>query len=72
MHILSGDGLVHISPRDITGHNTKYSWPGTFVLVSIKLGEDLEFNLHRLMSDLRSSARKEVEDGESGEKENIF
>lgn len=72
MHILSGDGLVHISPRDITGHKIKYSWPGTFVLVTLKLGEDLKFNLHRVMSELRSSAKKEVEEGEFRESQNTF
>lgn len=70
MHILSGDGLVHISPRDITRHSVKNSWPGTLILVSLRLGKKLGFNLHNLMAELRMSAKKEVDEGEIREKEN--
>lgn len=72
MHILSGNGLVHISPRDTTSHTTKYFWPGTIVLVSLKLGEDLNLNLHQFMSELRESAATELKFGEDKEKENIL
>lgn len=60
MHIVSGNGVLHISPRDITGCELKHSWPGTFVLVSVKLEKDPTFALHAMMQEFRESARKEV------------
>lgn len=67
MHIISGNGLVHISPRDITSKTLKYKWPGTFVLVSIKLNNIAGFNLQRMMSEFREAAVKELSKSESKE-----
>lgn len=69
MHIISGNGLVHISPRDITSKTLDYAWPGTFVLVSIKLNNIVGFNLQRMMSEFRQAAVKELTKSE--EKENL-
>jgi hypothetical protein len=60
MHIVSGNGLVHISPRDITSQLLKYSWPGTFVLVNVKLNQIPNFSLHNMMSEFRDAALKEI------------
>lgn len=60
MHILSGNGLVHISPSDITSKALENYWPGTLVLVNVKLGKDANFILHRLMSEFREAAVKEL------------
>lgn len=60
MHIISGNGLVHISPRDTTSKQLKNHWPGTLVLVTIQLGVDTELNLHKIMSELRNSAELEI------------
>lgn len=61
MHIVSGNGVVHISPRDITSRTLSNSWPGTFVLVSVRIAEEAKFALHSMMQEFRESARKEVE-----------
>ena len=60
MYVVSGDGLVHVSPRDTTSKKLKHSWKGTFVLVTIKLGGDEALNLHKLMTELRNVAEKEL------------
>lgn len=60
MHIISGNGLLHISPRDITSQSLKYSWPGTFVLVNVKLNLIPDFSLHNMMSEFRDAALREV------------
>jgi hypothetical protein len=63
MHVVSGNGLVHISPKDITGKTLKNSWPGTFVLVTIKLEENSTFILHKIMQEFRDAAMNEQRAG---------
>ncbi|MGS3144595.1 STAS-like domain-containing protein [Aeromonas sanarellii] len=72
MHIVSGNGVLHISPRDITGRTLESHWPGTFVLVSVKLEKGAEFTLHSMMQELRDMAYKEQKKGDDNEKENTF
>lgn len=77
MHIISGNGVLHISPVDVTGKTIRYNWPGTFINVSIKLGKHEKFSLHSMMSEFRNSARREIAAGESNESQqtkyvNIF
>uniref|UniRef100_A4XX40 DUF4325 domain-containing protein n=1 Tax=Ectopseudomonas mendocina (strain ymp) TaxID=399739 RepID=A4XX40_ECTM1 len=59
MHILSGDGLLHISPRDVTAKTLHQSWPGTIVLVTLRLEKTSNLNLHEMMREFRDSAFKE-------------
>lgn len=61
MHIVSGNGVLHVSPRDITGRTMPTFWPGTFVLVEVKLEAEAQFALHDLMQEFRETARKEIE-----------
>lgn len=68
MHIVSGNGVLHISPRDITGRTLESHWPGTFVLVSVKLEKGAEFTLHSMMQELRDMAYKEQKKGDDNEK----
>ncbi len=70
MHILSGNGLLHISPRDITGKTLTNSWPGTFVLVTINLGGDPTLQLHKLMQEFRAEAFSEQQQAEQKESNN--
>lgn len=70
MHIVSGRGLVHVSPVDVTGRTLETSWPGTFVLIKVSLDQVLDLNLHSLMGELRESAQKEVSKGEREEASN--
>jgi len=60
MHIVSGNGLVHVSPVDVTGRTLRHSWPGTFVLIKVKLEQMLNLNLHSIMAELRDAAEKET------------
>jgi len=74
MHIISGNGLLHISPSDITARTLANSWPGTVVIVNVKLGKRANFNLHRLMSEFRESAVQELTinaDKENNDKFNV-
>ncbi|MCS3767202.1 hypothetical protein HNP12_001259 [Aeromonas hydrophila] len=59
MYVVSGNGVVHISPRDITGKTIDASWPGTFVLVTIKLENNPTFVLTKLMQEFRNAAQLE-------------
>ncbi|MCA9498571.1 MAG: DUF4325 domain-containing protein [Nitrospira sp.] len=67
MHIVSGNGLVHVSPIDITGRKLKYEWPGTFVLIKVRLAHQLDLNLHSLMAELRATAKTELSEAEQAE-----
>lgn len=60
MHICSGDGVVHISPVDTTGKTIEASWPGSFVLVTVRLDRGVEFTLDSMMNEFREQARAEV------------
>ncbi|WP_079865701.1 STAS-like domain-containing protein [Pseudomonas aeruginosa] len=67
MHIVSMNGLVHISPRDITQRRIENAWPGTLVLVCIKLEADTSFLLHKIMQEFRESAENEQRRGDDKE-----
>jgi len=72
MHIVSEDGLLHISPRDITGKTLSHNWKGTFVLVTVKLEQNANFALHQMMQEFRASAKKEQEKGDKNEVDSSF
>jgi len=72
MHIISGNGAVHISPRDVTGCTLENSWPGTYVLVSVRIAEEAKFALHSMMQEFRESARKEVAQNDATKQEEEF
>lgn len=61
MHILSGNAVIHISPMDVTSTNLDVSWPGTFVLVTVRLDRGSEFAYDEMMQQFRELARKEVD-----------
>lgn len=72
MHVVSGDGVLHISPRDITGRTIETKWPGTFVLVTIRIENNPEFFLHKIMQEFREAANKEQLVADSVEKESVY
>lgn len=72
MHILSGDGLLHISPRDITGRTLRHEWPGTLVLVTLRLDENPNFILHKIMQEFRDAADSELRAGDSNEEKTRY
>ena len=72
MHIISDDGLVHISPRDVTGKTIRRFWPGTIVLINVRLGDNADFNLHGMMAEFRQEAVRELEKGSEQETSERF
>ena len=61
MFIVSGNGLLHISPRDTTAKTLASAWPGTLVLVTIRLSrKDISVNLHQMMAEFREAAQREI------------
>jgi hypothetical protein len=70
MHIVSGNGVVHVSPVDVTGRTLHHSWPGTFVLIKVKIEQGMDLNLHTLMAELREVADKEVSRADKEESSN--
>lgn len=72
MHILSGNGLLHISPRDVTGRTLRTKWPGTLALVTIKIENDPGFILHKIMQEFRSEAVREQNSADNKESDNSY
>lgn len=60
MYLVSGNGLLHISPTDTTSKVLDSEWPGTFALVTIRLDRGSDFALDAMMNDFRAQARSEV------------
>jgi anti-sigma regulatory factor (Ser/Thr protein kinase) len=72
LYIVSGKGVVHVSPKDITSKELQNKWPGTFVYGEVKLGTDTQFKLQSMMQELREKARQEVETKSKAEQEGNF
>ncbi|HZW86073.1 MAG TPA: DUF4325 domain-containing protein [Gallionella sp.] len=72
MHIFSGDGMLHVSPTDITSKQYNFRWPGTFVLITVRLDRGTEFALDALMSEFRGQARREVDERNTVSTQNQF
>lgn len=64
MHIVSGHGVMHVSPRDITTKTLLHHWPGTFVVVSLKVNKSPKFALHSMMQEFQEAARVELAKGD--------
>jgi len=60
MYIISGNGLLHVSAKDVTARTMQSLWPGSFVHVEVKLGADPNLELHSMMSEFRAEAEKEI------------
>jgi len=72
MHIISGNGVVHISPTDITERTIDFSWPGTFVNVRLKLSPIKNFSLHKMMTEFRAAARTEITQAQRAEERALY
>ena len=70
MHIISGNGVMHISPLDVTSRRIDHSWHGCFALITIKLDQTYKFAYDQMMSELRDQARGEVEKRTHSETDN--
>lgn len=60
MYIVSGNGVVHISPTDVTSRTITAEWQGTFVYVTIKLGATKGLNLQKMLAEFRAAADQEL------------
>lgn len=69
MYIVSGNGLLHVSPRDVTSRTLEGSWPGTFVLVTLRVEENVKFALRTMMQEFREAADAEQKRGQDSEKQ---
>ena len=72
MHIISGSGVVHVSPTDVTERTNQFSWPGTFVNVRLKLSSIHNLNLQKMMSEFRAAAEQELNRGVRAEWEAFY
>lgn len=72
MYIVSGNGLVHVSPTEITHKELNSSWPGTFVHVTLKLGVIPNLNLQKMMAEFREAAVNELAQAETREQNRTF
>lgn len=70
MHLISGNGVLHISPVDTTSKTIETHWPGTLALVTVRLDRGNDFALDAMMSDFRAQARAEVSARNEANEEN--
>lgn len=61
MYIVSHNAVVHVSPEDVTSHQIKSFWPGTFVLINLNVGEAPSISVEDLIAEIRAGAQKEIE-----------
>ncbi|WP_336147057.1 STAS-like domain-containing protein [Acinetobacter soli] len=59
MYIISGNGLLHISPRDVTSTTLQNPWRGTIAFLSIQLGGGNKTDLDEILQELRENAENE-------------
>ena len=72
MYIISGNGLVHISPKEVTRKKLRSSWPGTLVYVTLKLGAIADLNLQKMMTEFREAAASELARATSNDQDQVF
>lgn len=60
MYIISGHGLMHISPTDTTTNTLRANWPGTFVYMTIGFDKFKSFKFSDELSRLRAQATEEI------------
>ncbi|MCY7346687.1 MAG: DUF4325 domain-containing protein [Pyrinomonadaceae bacterium] len=72
MYIISGDGMVHVSPTEVTQKTLHNFWNGSFVYVTLKFGKIKNLNLQKMMSEFRESAIAEISKADSKEQQQSF
>jgi STAS-like domain of unknown function (DUF4325) len=72
LYIVSGNGAMHVSPKDITTKELQYPWPGTFIYSEVRLGAESQFELHSMMQELRGKANQEIDAKSKAEQEGNF
>jgi hypothetical protein len=72
MYIVSHDGVVHVSPQDVTSHKLLHKWPGTFVLINLNIRETVGRSVEDLLAEIKDKAEEEVEGAAKLEQDNTF
>ena len=72
MYIVSGSGLVHVSPTEETSRTLKSSWRGTFVYVTLKINPTVKFNQENMVSELSKAAAAEMSQADSKDQNQSF
>src|SRR5471030_68249 len=72
MYIVSSDGIVHVSPEDITSRKLYYNWPGTFVLINLNISSTLNITVDELVAEIRTKAETELTGVSEREHESTF
>lgn len=72
MYIVSGNGLVHISPRDITSKDLENKWNGTFVFLSIKVNSETQYSFESVLQELRLQAETERQNKDNDAKNETY
>lgn len=72
MYIVSGHGLVHISPAEVTRKKLRSPWAGTLVYVTLKLGAIADLNLQKMMAEFREAAASELARANSNDEQQIL
>lgn len=72
MYLVSGSGLIHVSPTEVTTKKLQSSWHGTFVHVTLKLGIVPDLNLQKMMAEFREAAAMELAKADSDEQRQVF
>lgn len=70
MHLISGNGVLHISPNDLTSRTIEPFWHGCFALVTVKLDQTYKFAYDQMMAEFRAQARTEVSARQTAEEDN--
>ena len=60
MYIVSGDGVAHISPLDVTYTTLNNAWPGTFIYMTIGFDRLKTYDLHKHLEEFRKHATETV------------
>ena len=69
MHLVSGNGVLHVSPNDLTSQTLKSQWNGCFALLTVKLDQSNKFAYDLMMEEFRQQARNEVQARKGAEAE---
>ena len=72
MYIVSGSGLVHVSPIEKTSRTLKSSWRGTFVYVTLKINPTVKFNKENMVAELSKAAAAEMSQADSKDQNQSF
>lgn len=74
MYVVSGNGLVHISPRDKTHKTLSYSWPGTFIYLRVAVNSEDHISKENILQEIRQAAQEEIRirEGQESDKSAYF